>query len=171
MTSATYDGNGLRDRDHVTPAGGRRPPQQYVWDTSGTTRAAHGLQQRLHLRQQVRAIEQVNLATGTVTYLVTDALGSVRGAVSSAGALTGTTSYDAWGNPQTRRRPDRYTPFGFAGGYTDPTGLIYLINRYYDPATGQFLSVDPDVARPAALRVRGRRPGGPGRPAGAWAVW
>lgn len=27
---------------------------------------------------------------------------------------------------------------------SDPeTGLLYLINRYYDPATGQFLSVDP----------------------------
>ena len=74
------------------------------------------------------------------------ALGSVRGIVSSAGALTASTSYDAWGNPQTDRRPDRYTPFGYAGGYTDPTGLLYLINRYYDPSTGQFLSVDPDVS-------------------------
>ena len=26
---------------------------------------------------------------------------------------------------------------------SDPTGLIYLINRYHDPATGQFPSVDP----------------------------
>lgn len=24
-------------------------------------------------------------------------------------------------------------------------GIIYLQNRYYDPATGQFLSVDPEV--------------------------
>ncbi len=38
------------------------------------------------------------------------------------------------------------TPFGFQGSYTDSTGLIYLINRYYDPASDQFLSVDPDVA-------------------------
>ncbi len=31
-----------------------------------------------------------------------------------------------------------------AGAYTDPeTGLLYLINRYYDPTTGQFLAVDP----------------------------
>ena len=37
------------------------------------------------------------------------------------------------------------TLFGYAGGYTDPTGLIYLVNRYYDPSTGQFLSVDPLV--------------------------
>ena len=33
-------------------------------------------------------------------------------------------------------------PFGFAGGYRDITGLIYLINRYHEPATGQFVSVD-----------------------------
>ena len=38
------------------------------------------------------------------------------------------------------------TPFGFEGGYTDPTGLEYLIHRSYDATTGQFLSVDPDVA-------------------------
>ncbi len=31
------------------------------------------------------------------------------------------------------------------GGYEDVTGLVYLVNRYYDPATGQFMSVDPDV--------------------------
>lgn len=32
------------------------------------------------------------------------------------------------------------------GAYTDPeTGLQYLINRYYDPATAQFLTVDPLV--------------------------
>jgi RHS repeat-associated protein len=35
----------------------------------------------------------------------------------------------------------------YGQGYTDPaTGLIYLLNRYYDPTSGQFMSVDPDVA-------------------------
>jgi RHS repeat-associated protein len=91
--------------------------------------------------------EQVNLATGAVTYLVTDSLGSVRGAVSSSGALTATTSYDAWGNPETTGGLSASTPFGYAGGYTDPDGLTYLLARYYDPATGQFLSADPDVTQ------------------------
>jgi RHS repeat-associated protein len=40
----------------------------------------------------------------------------------------------------------RVTPFGFQGSYADSTGLIYLIKRYYDPTTDQFLSIDPDVA-------------------------
>jgi RHS repeat-associated protein len=35
------------------------------------------------------------------------------------------------------------TPFGIQGSYTDATRLIYLINRYYDPSTDQFLSIDP----------------------------
>ena len=34
-------------------------------------------------------------------------------------------------------------PFGFAGGYRDITGLIYMINRYHEPATGEFVSVVP----------------------------
>ena len=39
------------------------------------------------------------------------------------GSLTASTSYDAWGNPETTGGLTAYTPFGFAGGYTDPTGL------------------------------------------------
>jgi RHS repeat-associated protein len=44
-----------------------------------------------------------------------------------------------------QRLPHRHTPFGYAGSHTDPTGLVYLINRYYDPTFGQFSSVDPLV--------------------------
>jgi RHS repeat-associated protein len=96
-------------------------------------------------RDGVTPIEQVNLSTGGITYLVADSLGSVRSTVNSSGSLSGATSYDAWGKPQASGGLASATPFGFAGGYTDPTGLIYLVNRYYDPSTGQFLSVDPEV--------------------------
>jgi len=41
--------------------------------------------------------------------------------------------------------PDSVMPFGFGGRHIDSTRFIYLVNRYYDPATGQFLSVDPMV--------------------------
>jgi RHS repeat-associated protein len=46
------------------------------------------------------------------------------------------------GNPETSGGLSSYTPFGYAGGYTDPSGIDYFINRYYDPQTGQFLSTD-----------------------------
>lgn len=148
MTSATYNGGGLRSASTITPAGKSAITQDYVWNTAG------GQQQLLmdsanayiYVGDAAPA-EQVNLATGAATYLVTDYLASVRGTVNSAGTLTGTTSYDAWGNPLTAGGLTASTPFGYAGGYTDPDGLIYLIDRYYDPATGQFISVDPDVSQ------------------------
>ncbi len=58
-----------------------------------------------------------------------DSLGSFRGTVNSSGSFTGTTSYDAWGNPETTGGLTSVTSFGYAGSCTDPSGLIYLINR------------------------------------------
>ncbi len=41
-------------------------------------------------------------------------------------------------------------PFGYAGEYTDSeTGFLYLRARYYDPATQQFLTVDPALVATA----------------------
>ena len=38
------------------------------------------------------------------------------------------------------------TPLQYAGQYTDAeSGLVYMRARYYDPATAQFLTVDPLV--------------------------
>ena len=71
------------------------------------------------------------------------AVGDVRGRASvPSGTVTAGASYNAYGQI-TAGGISGITPFGYAGGYTDPTGFIYLVNRYYDPSTGQFLSVDP----------------------------
>ena len=82
--------------------------------------------------------------TKFATYLYSDPEG-VRFTFNSSGNLTGEATYNAYGNV-TSGGVSSITPFGYAGGYTDPTGLIYLIHRYYDPVTGQFTSVDPLVA-------------------------
>jgi RHS repeat-associated protein len=145
MTSAVYDGNGLRASATVKPVGGSSSTNAYVWGSN--FQLLQDSANAYIYTTGVAPAEQVNLTTGTITYLGTDSLGSVRGIINSSGALTATTSYDAWGNPQTVGGLTTATPFGFAGGYTDLDGLIYLVNRYYDPSTGQFLSVDPDVAQ------------------------
>jgi RHS repeat-associated protein len=144
MTAATYDGDGLRASTTITPGG----TQGYVWNTLPAVPQLlmDGSSAYIYATTNTPA-EQVSLSTGTITYLNADSLGSVRGTVSAAGVLTGTTSYDAWGNPQTAGGLTTATPFGYAGGYTDPDGLIYLENRYYNPQLGQFTSVDPDLSQ------------------------
>jgi RHS repeat-associated protein len=147
MSSATYDGDGLRTSATATPNGGSEATQNFVWNnTTSVPELLVDSTNAYIYGPNGMPFEQINISTGTIRYLVSDALGSVRGVVSSGGSLTASTSYDAWGNPETAGGLTAYTPFGFAGGYTDPTGLIYLVNRYYDPAAGQFLSVDPMVA-------------------------
>ena len=143
MSSASYDGNGLR-ASATTGAG----TQQFTWNTAAPIPQLLTDSNNAYIYTGVGTApaEQVSLATGQVTYLVTDALDSVRGVVSSSGSLTATTAYDAWGNPETSGGLTAYSPFGYAGGYTDATGMLYLINRYYDPGTGQFISVDPDLS-------------------------
>ena len=146
MSAATYNGDGLRTSSITTPAGGSAITESYLWDTSGSLPHLVMDSQNAYIYGPGNApIEQVKLSDGTITYLVADRLGSVRGTVNASGALTNSTSYDAWGNPQSSGGLTSNTPFGYAASYTGPTGLNYNIRRYYDPQTGQFISVDPVV--------------------------
>ena len=76
-------------------------------------------------------------------FLVANQTG-VQGVFGSSGATDEIAVYSPYGK-QTITSGSAVTPFGFQGSYTDATGLIYLINRYYDPSTGSFVIVDPDV--------------------------
>ena len=67
----------------------------------------------------------------------------------TSGALSSTgyemCAYTTYGAPtcQSSGAGAPSTPVGYEDRYTDPTGLVYLINRYYDPSLRQFISVDP----------------------------
>ena len=90
-------------------------------------------------------MEQINNSTGTVLYLHHDQQGSTRLLTGSTGKTEATFTYDAYGN-KTGSTGTNTTPMGYDGQYTNTdTGLIYLRAREYDPATAQFLSVDPEV--------------------------
>jgi RHS repeat-associated protein len=87
-------------------------------------------------------VEQVS-SGGTITYIHHDQQGSTRLLTGSAGTVTGSTTFDAYGN-KTGSAGTSTTPLGYGGQYTSAdTGLIYMRARVYDPATVQFLSVDP----------------------------
>ena len=174
MSSADYDGNGLRASETSTPSGGSPLTQDFVWDTTSSVPSLLMDSTNAYIfAGSGTPAEQVNLSTGAISYLVADGLGSVRGVVTSSGSLSASVDYDAWGNPETAGGLAAYTPFGFAGAYTDPSGMIYLIGRYYDPATGQFVSVDPELQQTQeAYAYTGGDPVDESDPSGtAWCDW
>jgi RHS repeat-associated protein len=147
MSSATYDGNGLRQSETSAAAGGSPVSAEFTWNpTASTPQLLMDSDKAYIYAAGIAPVGQVDLSSGTISYLVRDLLGSARGIVDgSSGNLIASTAYDAWGNPETSGGLASHTPFGYAGSYTDSTGLTYNVNRYYDPQTGQFLSGDPLV--------------------------
>ncbi len=143
--SYTYDGNGLR-ASSTSPNGAisnftynltSAIPQiltdsanAYIYGPQGTPLGNAPLEQI-----------SISQPTQLPLYLLSGPSG-VTNTFDSQG-LVGTQSYDPWGNVTSST--NMTTPFGYQGQYTDPTGFQYLINRYYDPSTGQFLSADPLV--------------------------
>lgn len=141
-SNATYspDGDGLRMSKKI---GG--VSEAFTWDRSGplplmlkdgtTTYVYDG---------NGLPLEQVN-SSGTVLFYLHDQLGSTRLLSSTAGAVKGSYTYDAYGN-LLGKTGTVANPFAYAGQYSDAeSGLICLRARYYDPATARFLSRDPLV--------------------------
>jgi RHS repeat-associated protein len=136
----TYNGDGLRTSKTVAGT-----TSSFTWDTSGGLPMLldDGTNSYIYGPDGL-PLEQIDRA-GVVTWFHHDQLGSTRTLTSTSGAVVGTATYDAYGN--LTASTGKLSPFGFSGEYTDAeTGFVYLRARYYDPATGQFLSRDPLVA-------------------------
>lgn len=144
----TYDGDGLRTSISVAGAGSSN--ETFVWDSLAQVPAL--LQDAAHLFVYgigSTPLAQIDDATGTVSYLHGDLLGSIRVATDPQGGVLGAADYSPFGKvldgEATTADPtlgslSQVTRFGYAGEYTDDTGYIYLRARYYDPSTAQFLS-------------------------------
>jgi RHS repeat-associated protein len=79
---------------------------------------------------------------GVTDYFLTDALGSVRQLTDASGDVTFRQSFDPFGNliSQSGQGGSNY---GYAGEWTDASGLQNLRARYYSPSQGRFLTKDP----------------------------
>jgi RHS repeat-associated protein len=78
---------------------------------------------------------------GTVTYYYTDPQGTPLAEADAQGNITSTFDYRPYG-AQALGTPPKGP--GYTGHVNDPdTGLVYMQARYYDPAVGRFISIDP----------------------------
>jgi RHS repeat-associated protein len=81
-------------------------------------------------------------AGGTAYYYLADGLGSTRSLVNASGSVTDTYAFDAYGDLLAHNGTTD-NEFLFAGQIQDASGLYYLRARYYNPASGRFISQDP----------------------------
>jgi RHS repeat-associated protein len=140
-----YDGNGLLQS---TTTGDTTT--QLTWDPNnsipllivdGTTNIIYG--------PGDLPLEQIG-SDDTPIYYHHDQLGSTRLLTNTDGDTVETINYSPYGTP-TISSGSATTNLLYAGQYTDPNNaLIYMQARWYDPASGQFLSVDPLAAETGA---------------------
>ena len=137
----TYNGDGLRMTETIATT-----TERFLWDTVASTPELLADSSSTYVYgPDGSPIEQIT-SGGTVDYYFHDVLGSTRLLLASSGAVDETLSYGAYGLT-TSQSGTATTPFEYAGSYKDAvSGLYYLIHRYYDAISGQFLTIDLDVA-------------------------
>jgi RHS repeat-associated protein len=136
--SYTYDGNDLRQAQTINGA-----KTNLTWDTAE--------QLPLILEDETNSyiygaenlpIEQIS-TSGVTLYLHHDQQGSTRLLTNKEGKTEATYTYNPYGTVNATAGTAS-TPLRYDAQYTSTdTGLIYLRNRIYDPATAQFITVDP----------------------------
>lgn len=81
-------------------------------------------------------------ADGSTSALARDGGRSVRGELSSTGAVTASFRYRAYGAVAQSSGASNPTYLGYASQLVDSSGLYYMRARWYDPLIGRFVSRD-----------------------------
>jgi len=139
--ASTYSYNGNGQRMSKTVGG---TAEAFVWDNTSSVPAllADGSTSFVYGESGL-PLEQISGTT--VYYFDQDQLGSTRVLTNSSGNVSSTFTFDPYGN-ETGSTGTVTTPLLFAGEYRDAeSNYYYLQNRYYDPSTTQFISIDPLV--------------------------
>ncbi len=137
----SYDGNNLRQSQTISGT-----TTYLTWDTAEAIPVILGDETNSYIYGPGNLpIEQINTSEEP-TYLHHDQQGSTRLLTNSAGKETGAYVYAPYGKT-LEHRSTATTPLRYDAQYTSTdTGFIYLRARTYDPATAEFLTIDPALA-------------------------
>ena len=100
------------------------------------------LREYIYLDEEPLALKEYQTNPGTY-YFINDHLGTPQQLVTATGTIVWQAAYDPYGQAQPQVETVKNN-LRFPGQYFDAeTGLHYNWNRYYDPATGRYLTPDP----------------------------
>jgi RHS repeat-associated protein len=136
-----YDGNGQRVAKTI---GG--VTTRYLIDDltpTGYAQVAEELVAGAVTKRYVYGPMRISMATPTTTsFYLYNGGGSVRGLADSAGVVTDTWTYDAFGNTVARTGTTANDMLYRGEQFDADLGFYYLRARWYDPVKGRFLSAD-----------------------------
>ncbi|HEV3006107.1 MAG TPA: RHS repeat-associated core domain-containing protein, partial [Pirellulales bacterium] len=98
--------------------------------------------------EQVLAEEDLNPSSpgsaGSVYFDLADPQGTLRDVVDANGNVVDHLTFNSFGQTAYESSSTTHHWAGFAGGHMDPdTGLVQLGARWYNPASGRWISEDP----------------------------
>ena len=132
----TYNVNGLRNSKQASHG----DTATFTWNGGNMIREKDSVLETIYTYGADGVTTQKNRVRELVYQK--DAHGNVVAVTDSSGNPIESYTYDAFGNQPSA--VDAYRNFRYCGEYTDPeTGFVYLRNRYYNPATGRFITEDP----------------------------
>jgi RHS repeat-associated protein len=137
----TYDADGKRVKSVINGVTTSFIGNHYEVTGSSITKYYYAGTSRITMRKN-----------GTLTYILTDHLGSTSLVTDANGAVINETKYKAWG--ETRYSSgNEVTEYQYTGQYSYESdfGLYFYNARFYDPALGRFTS--PDTLCPITDKV------------------
>lgn len=152
-----YDAFGRRVHVAATSGAVTTYEARFVYDISGNVRAVldgSGTVVREYVTGAAFGEVLARVEGGVTTYPLRDRLGTVVSWMDAAGAVVQTVDRTAYGERDVL--PTAVEPYGFTGHAEDPTGLVWGRARYYEPATGTWLSEDPAANETRYNYGRGR---------------
>jgi RHS repeat-associated protein len=145
--SFLYDVNNNRVESDVT-VNGTTTVTKYAYDQNGQVWAdlnsTNGIITRRQYLDTVDSLFARIGSDGTEAWYLTDHLGSVRGLMNNSGSLIDSLSYDAFGNITNESSPANGDRYKYTGReWNAELNLQYTRARFYEPATGRWISQDP----------------------------